>query len=465
MATSSTDHSLWHLHEAGRKILHHDQQELLKAQENSSNESGSGPGSSSRWERGPGRVLRRTVSSDHEVNELNKLASDANQASSLAYDSESWKATIKVLGTGGDLVLYPWAILTAASVVVAIIDSFLTKDHVLSIPDEVVVVLGGTMSLLLAFRLNSSYSRWWEARNLWGDVIVASRILTQELMTDARNVGKEAMQVQVAAWCVAFAVSLKCHLRGEPLPRPEPRPPAAGHGGHRLTITEAVEAVQTLSSGDRGLRLLDETDLDALLSSKHAPLYALARLRQTVRATTREQGAGLEINLFGMQRTLVGALTGCERILRTPCPPGYVGMLRSVMVVWLCFLPFTLVDALGLGMVPVYSMTTWLVLKIEGLAVEIENPFGTDFNDLPLEAFCLTVEADALRTMNELDALEEAEDEEEVAAATAAAAAQAAAAEARAAAAAATATASGHRSHSGLAHHRQSPSLDVALGV
>ena len=73
------------------------------------------------------------------------------------------------------------------------------------------------------------------------------------------------------------------------------------------------------------------------------------------------------------------------------------------MVVWLCLLPFTLVEQLGVRMVPVFSLTAFLVLKVEQLAVEIENPFGHDFNDLPLDAFCLTVEADALRTMNELD--------------------------------------------------------------
>ena len=134
-------------------------------------------------------------------------------------------------------------------------------------------------------------------------------------------------------------------------------------------------------------------------------------------------------------------------------------MLRSVLVLWLCFLPFTLVEALGMRMVPVVSITTWLVLKIEGLAVEIENPFGYDFNDLPLEAFCLTVEADALRTMNELDPLEVLEELEEVATATEAAAATAAARSAAAAAAA------GHLPLPGVEHrscnHR--PSLGVVL--
>ena len=56
-------------------------------------------------------------------------------------------------------------------------------------------------------------------------------------------------------------------------------------------------------------------------------------------------------------------------------------------------LPFTLVDALGWVMIPVVSVTSFLVLCIEQLAVQIENPFGYDANDLPLHSFTCTVEA------------------------------------------------------------------------
>ena len=92
---------------------------------------------------------------------------------------------------------------------------------------------------------------------------------------------------------------------------------------------------------------------------------ALTRLRQTVRQYDAGSRSNTrEVNLFRVHQDMTTALTGCERILRTPCPAGYVGMLRSVLVVWLCFLPFTLVDSMGLCMVPVYSLTVFLILKV-----------------------------------------------------------------------------------------------------
>ena len=99
--------------------------------------------------------------------------------------------------------------------------------------------------------------------------------------------------------------------------------------------------------------------------------------------------------------SMVGCLTGCERILRTPCPPGYVGLLRCVCFVWMLMMPFTLVEVLGWIMIPVASLTSLLVLAIEELAVQIENPFGGDANDLPLHAYCLNVEADLMRALAE----------------------------------------------------------------
>ena len=203
------------------------------------------------------------------------------------------------------------------------------------------------MSLLLAFRLNSSYSRWWEARNLWGGVILGSRQLVMELVTDTHTADQEALQLQAAGWSIAFANALKQHLRGQKILIPAERPGA-----------EAQPA-------QGPFRLLSFDDCEKLAASRHPPLYALTRLRQTVRQYDAGSRSNTrEVNLFRVHQDMTTALTGCERILRTPCPAGYVGMLRSVLVVWLCFLPFTLVDSMGLCMVPVYSLTVFLILKV-----------------------------------------------------------------------------------------------------
>lgn len=224
-----------------------------------------------------------------------------------------------------------------------------------------------------------------------------------ELVTD-RVAGREALQLQAAAWSIAFAVALKYHLRGEELSLAMPSQSHVGPAPRPGVLPGSSAEDANAHIGEGPLRLLNEQDRLTLACSKSAPLYALARLRQTVRQCTAGSGEAVGINLYRVHEQMVSALTGCERILRTPCPPGYVGMLRAVMMMWLCFLPFTLIEAMGFFMVPICSITTFVVLKLEQLAVEIENPFGLDFNDLPLEAFCLTVEADALRLLAEFDA-------------------------------------------------------------
>ena len=135
---------------------------------------------------------------------------------------------------------------------------------------------------------------------------------------------------------------------------------------------------------------------------------------------------------------MLEACTGTERILRTPCPPGYVGVLRAVIVIWLSLLPICLCSVAGgaIVIVPVTSIIrracfsgsgqswarsprpfvmssfaapaafrssqltpmmrcacSFMVLAVEEIAVEMENPFGFETNDLPLDSLCLTIQA------------------------------------------------------------------------
>eukprot|EP00908_Phaeocystis_cordata_P018194 Transcript_29592.p3 GENE.Transcript_29592~~Transcript_29592.p3 ORF type:complete len:179 (+),score=82.21 Transcript_29592:813-1349(+) len=153
--------------------------------------------------------------------------------------------------------------------------------------------------------------------------------------------------------------------------------------------------------------LLSPSQLWHLSQSKHPPLFALARLRRTVEAVLEQRNSeggrpstGLELHLLSTTEAMLSAITGCERILRTPCPPGYVGVLRAVMLLWLAILPYSLLT-IGWGVVPVISLAALLLLEVEEIAVQIENPFGLEVNDLPLDAYCLTVQADVLRLLDE----------------------------------------------------------------
>ena len=198
------------------------------------------------------------------------------------------------------------------------------------------------------------------ARNLWGGVILGSRQLVMELVTDSHVAGQEALQLQAAGWSIAFAVALKHHLRGEKIPLPPAQPNA-----RMLEHPVKGPSLGAAHPSEGPFRLLTAQDFAKLAASRHPPLYALTRLRQAVRQYENGSrgGSGRELNLFRVHQMMSTALTGCERILRTPCPAGYVGMLRSVLIVWLSFLPFALIGAMGIFMVPVYSLTVFLVLK------------------------------------------------------------------------------------------------------
>jgi len=358
---------------------------------------------------------------------LGYKSADAVSKSNLTYNSRSWAHTLRMWGTiikgsltSKNTIVWPWLCINLIAVIITVAPlvspirewiARIPKSTVedLEVPTEVLVALGGLMSLLLAFRLNVSYERWWEARCLWGTIISSSRSLLTHMIAvgaprlDAEDVtaaeGVEAAEDakhrgrlrQVAGWCIAFAISLKHHLLRSELPNLQCAQERAHHDLDGLD------------------HLLQPQQLRALEMSKHRPLYALGRLRESTEACVRAQGRGsggsvpLALVTFQMTEIFHVALTGCERILRTPCPPGYVGVLRAVVILWLVLLPICLASQLGssVAIVPVTMFLSFLVLAIEEIAVEIENPFGFETNDLPLDVFCLTVQADAMRLLDE----------------------------------------------------------------
>ena len=89
-------------------------------------------------------------------------------------------------------------------------------------------------------------------------------------------------------------------------------------------------------------------------------------------------------------------LQGCEKLLRTPCAPGYVGVLRCAMFALLSLLPFLVLE-LSFGTIPIVVATGFVLLVAEDLAVQLEVPFGDDANDLPMyeyhEQFCAEIRA------------------------------------------------------------------------
>ncbi|MCY7283116.1 MAG: hypothetical protein LH679_06670, partial [Cyanobacteria bacterium CAN_BIN43] len=99
---------------------------------------------------------------------------------------------------------------------------------------------------------------------------------------------------------------------------------------------------------------------------------------------------------------LVDAIGGCERILKTPMPMAYSIHLKQLLLLYCLSLPFQMVGQLGWWTAPVVVLISFTLFGIEEIGIEIENPFGHDQNDLPLDAICLTMR----RNIDDLISLE-----------------------------------------------------------
>jgi putative membrane protein len=225
---------------------------------------------------------------------------------------------------------------------------------------------GTVLSLLLVFRTNSSYDRFWEGRKLWGGVVNETRNL---LRAAALNIQSLELLRRLAAWTTVYPYALIRVLRGQ---------------------------------GDLGpaAAVLPRTEVDQVLASRN-PGIAVAMRMSAILVEARRGGLISDIIQMELDRNvqlLVDYQGGCERIVRTPMPFAYMLHLRRTLILFILGLPFALVDSFGWATVPVVLLISHTFLGIEEIGVEIEEPFGTEDNDLPLE----DISAGIARVLNDL---------------------------------------------------------------
>jgi putative membrane protein len=221
-------------------------------------------------------------------------------------------------------------------------------------------LVGTALGLLLVFRTNASYDRYWEGRRLWGAIVNDSRSLIRagriHLAADS------ALLAELTRWTATFAWASMSSLRGKD---------ALGASGADLPPTDAAAA----------------------LDAQHTPLYITLRMSQCI-AAAKARGLITDIIQTSLEQRiaqLTDALGGCERIRKTPLPFAYVVHLRRALVIYCFTLPFALVETFGWMTVLDVVLVAYTYFGIEEIGVEIEGPFGYDENDLPLEQICTTI--------------------------------------------------------------------------
>lgn len=225
-------------------------------------------------------------------------------------------------------------------------------------------LIGVALGLLIVFRNNCSYDRYWEGRKLWGSIVNSSR----NLMRGAAVAVAEESKV-LAGLVTAYALALKQHLRND------------------KDIAEIREHV----SPEVYDRAAGAGNPPAVIAF-HMSRWILDRQRENQLDPVAAQGLESQV------RNLLDNQGGCERILRTPIPFAYAAHIKQLLFLYLLSLPFILVGEMGWVAIPSTAAIAFGLLGIEEAGVEIEDPFGDDPNDLPIETMCATIGRDAKAT-------------------------------------------------------------------
>lgn len=229
-------------------------------------------------------------------------------------------------------------------------------------------LLGVALAIFLGFRNNASYARFTEARSLWGSMLITHRSLLRQVKT---AIADDEPAREFAALQIAFTFSLK----------------------HQLRHSDARDDL---------IRVLPARWRDEVMNSP-MPTSRVLLCMGVWLGEQRRQGNISDILWQSMDESLnrlSQVLGGCERIASTPIPFAYSLILHRTVTLFCVLLPFALVSDLH-GMTPLVSMfISYTFLSLESISEELEDPFGVEANDLPLNAICTSIER-TLREMND----------------------------------------------------------------
>ncbi len=220
-------------------------------------------------------------------------------------------------------------------------------------------ILGFTLSLLLVFRTNSAYDRWWEGRKQWGLLTNVSRALAAHLDALVASENKKVKEV-FANYIGLFAYTLQAHLRTEKV------------GEKSIAKRFNVEAI-------------GEENIQKIATTYHQPQEVY---KQLVDYMHRQKKAGefsvQDMYLFKTElNTLIDVCGACERIKSTPIPFSYSVFLKKFIFFYVMLFPMVYGINMSYFIIPVTVFVLYVLASIELIAEEIEDPFNGEDNDLP----------------------------------------------------------------------------------
>lgn len=214
-------------------------------------------------------------------------------------------------------------------------------------------LLGFVLSLLLVFRTNTAYDRWWEGRKLWGSLVNNSRNLAIKLKSILEE--DEAAQKYFLKTIPLYAAVLSRHLQSEKT---------------RLALDEN-----------------EHPELKHLDKKHHLPNHIAAMMFGHIHQLYKENKiSGDQLIILNSEiQSFTDVCGACERIKNTPIPYSYSVFIKKFIFFYIMTLPFGFVFSLGYWVIPVVSFIFYVLASLELIAEEIEDPFGSDANDLPTD--------------------------------------------------------------------------------
>ncbi|CAG8560013.1 11521_t:CDS:2 [Dentiscutata heterogama] len=359
-------------------------------------------------------------------------------------------------------VIFQTLFVTAFAAAVAAV--YIKTDIKPSIPQTFIPVLGFVVGLLLTYRTNTAYDRYWEGRRAWSSMVVAIRNLTRyiwvgikrkksdkekkaneedkkmkflkkkkEVKTEQKSkqetdekimIEEEEKEILIEKesairLLIGFAIAVKHYLREEEGNDCKDIKPFISDiksslpGFENLMAQDAVENASEntiIKNTPRGESIWSkiinlyndrkkphqrgkkEVDIDS--PNHNLPLEISIYLSDYVTTQLDEGRVSVPVSNSMLQNvnTLIECLSSFERILRTPIPLAYAIHLSQTVWIYCLSLPFQLVASVGWSTIPIVFFASFILLGIERIAAEIENPFGYDPNDLDLDGFCRIIE-------------------------------------------------------------------------
>ena len=282
----------------------------------------------------------------------------------INYNPKSWLHMIFALNKSDTLRIL-WKEITYIGVFTLIVSyleiTYFPEAVILEKLISVYSLIGFVISMLLIFRTNTAYDRWWEGRKKWGELVNDSRNLSVKIATFIPKSNAEDIDF-FRRMISNFVFASKEHLR-------------------KGIIFEELE-------------LLDE-ELALLSTKNHVPAAIVQLIYHRLNQLKINGLLSIEefIILDKNLNKLLDSLGACERIKKTPIPFSYSLFIKKFVFIYVTTLPLAFVTIFGYFSSFIATFIFYVLVSIEVLAEEIEDPFGKDDNDLPTDQLCETIRA------------------------------------------------------------------------